>query len=232
MVNEFGRVIVVEDDILVSPCFLEYMNAALDKYAAHEQIFQVCGYMVPHRLQLSGVGLVRVGTCWGWGTWKRAWDYYSDDASSLFSQMNESAKSSFDLDGTCGNSADLAANASGVLNTWAVRWDASIYLRGGLSVLPGVSLTRNIGFGLDGTHCSPNRVARTLETQRLQRICPTLPDLPANPGEAADFVVAIQEYNRWQSAQWSAPGRLQQIIGRLRRAILRLFHAAKVGGAQ
>ncbi len=78
LVRQHGRVIVLEDDLLVAPDFLTFMNAALDRYADDARVMQVSGHMFdvdvgPHPVFLPFV------TSWGWGTWARAWDHFDPD---------------------------------------------------------------------------------------------------------------------------------------------------------
>ena len=73
LLEEHDRVIILEDDIVVSPVFLQFMHSALDVFQEREDIFQVSGYFVPHRQKLPAAGLLRVPACWGWATWRRAW---------------------------------------------------------------------------------------------------------------------------------------------------------------
>ena len=50
LVNEFGKVIVLEDDLIVSPGFLQYMNQALEIYQNENRVMQISGYMFPEYL--------------------------------------------------------------------------------------------------------------------------------------------------------------------------------------
>ena len=47
IVNEFGRIIVLEDDLLTSPYFLKFMNEALSLYEDEERVISVHGYIYP-----------------------------------------------------------------------------------------------------------------------------------------------------------------------------------------
>ena len=69
LVDQYGRIIVLEDDIVTSIGFLRYMNQALDMYAEDEQVFQVSGFMVPAKKKLEPCGFFRAPGSWGWATW-------------------------------------------------------------------------------------------------------------------------------------------------------------------
>ena len=47
IVNRYGKVIILEDDLVVSPYFLKYMNEALDLYEKEEKVISIHGYVYP-----------------------------------------------------------------------------------------------------------------------------------------------------------------------------------------
>jgi GT2 family glycosyltransferase len=101
IVNKYGRVIVLEDDIVTSPEFLVYMNNALELYKNDDSVMHVAGYSFPW-IDPAKVGsdtfFYRVPSCWGWATWARAWKHYNDNAPYLFVSLCEkNLLSSFDL---------------------------------------------------------------------------------------------------------------------------------------
>lgn len=81
VLGQYGRIIVLEDDILTAPSFLTFMNQALDKFEADDDIFSICGYNpVTAPCHLPGDSFAYdVFRSWGWGTWKRCWDSFSMD---------------------------------------------------------------------------------------------------------------------------------------------------------
>lgn len=154
--DRHDRAVVLEDDIVVSKGFLTYMNEALELYRDEPHAFQVSGYMVPPQRTFRrrrDTGFLRVTTSWGWGTWARAWQHYSDDAEALLDQVTAIGREAFDLDGTSFHVEELERNVSGDLRTWAVRWYASVFVRGGLCLYPRRSLVENGGLDGSGTHC-------------------------------------------------------------------------------
>lgn len=131
LLKDYERVIVIEDDILVSPGFLPFMHEGLEAFQERDEVMQISGYFVPHRQHLPAAGMLRVPACWGWATWRRAWQHYSDDAAALLSAVRARDVQAFDLNGSYANVEALEKNARGTLNTWFVRWYASVFLRGG-----------------------------------------------------------------------------------------------------
>ncbi len=157
LLSESESIIVLEDDLELSPGFLAYMNAALERYAGDERVMSVAGYLPPLDAELPETFLMRTTTSWGWATWRRAWADYEPDARSLAERIRKTGQlDSFNLDGGYDYFEQLRLNIEGRLKTWAVLWYASIFLRGGLTLHPRQSLVENIGHDHSGTHCAPD----------------------------------------------------------------------------
>lgn len=157
-----GRVIVVEDDLVVSPHFLRFMNDALDRYADDARIASVNGYMYPLSRPAPDLFFLRDADCWGWATWKRAWDVFDADGPRLLQRLEtEGLADFFDFDGGYPYMDMLRDQIAGRNNSWAVRWRASVILADMLSLFPGQSLVHNIGMDGSGEHCSASTVYDT-----------------------------------------------------------------------
>ena len=152
--QEFGRVIVIEDDLLVSPVFLDYMNQALRRYANDERVFQITGHMWP--IGVSGqqqAYFLPLTNSLGWGTWQRAWAHYDSAASAWPSiEGDRQRRKAFDLGGKFPFSAMMRKQLQGKIDSWAIRWYLAVFLRKGLVLHPASSLIVNIGFDGAGTH--------------------------------------------------------------------------------
>ena len=154
MLQKWERTIVIEDDVLVSPFFLEYMNAALDLYAADTRVASVQGYCYPVASPLPPTFFLRGADCWGWATWRRGWKLYRDDAAQLYKELvTADLVTDFDYQGSFRFSKALEQQANGATNSWAIRWYASAFLANALSLYPGRSLTQNIGMDGSGDNC-------------------------------------------------------------------------------
>ena len=157
IVNEYGKIIVVEDDIITSHYFLSYMNDALDLYENDETVCNIDGFLAPLEFnnmpQSFFMPLVEI---WGWGTWKRAWKNFEPDAYKLLSELKaKGLEQGFDCDGEFPAHVEmLKAQAEGKVNSWAIRWFASNYILGKLSLSPGQTFTINIGMDGTGVHCA------------------------------------------------------------------------------
>ncbi|HSA33830.1 MAG TPA: FkbM family methyltransferase [bacterium] len=155
-VERFGRVIVLEDDIVTSPVFLSYMNEALNLYENDEKVMHVSGFLPRSGFSwlLPPTFFLRFMSCWGWATWRRAWAKFNPDAKMLYDELlKRGALHDYNLDGVLSFHDQLEANISGTIRTWATKWFTTIYLEEGLCLYPRESLAQNIGFDGTGIHC-------------------------------------------------------------------------------
>ncbi len=147
------RVIVIEDDLLLSPHFLRYMNDALRLYADDRQVASIHAYCYPVRDPMPETFFLRGADCWGWATWRRAWSHFRADGAALLRELREQGLTrEFDLDGAYPFTRMLADQVAGRNDSWAIRWHASAYLADMLTLYPGRSLVHNIGNDASGTH--------------------------------------------------------------------------------
>ena len=154
VIGEHGRVIVLEDDLVTSHSFLSYMNRALEHYEAVDRVMHVGGYMYPINSRgLPSVFFNRHVSSWGWGTWSRAWQMFEPSVEHLASCFDDERRLYLNLDGAYDFWSHLEKNLKGELNTWAIRWYASVLLNKGLGLYPSTSLVENIGIDGSGVHC-------------------------------------------------------------------------------
>jgi acetyltransferase-like isoleucine patch superfamily enzyme len=166
VLNDEGRVIVLEDDLVVSPAFLEYMNQALETYQGDDDVMHVSGYMLPVDCELPDTLFYNAATCWGWGTWQRAWKFFRDAPEEQLHALSDHPKrDAFDCPPYCYLN-QLRDNVTGKVKTWDGMWHASIFLRGGLCLHPGRSLVQNIGHDGTGENCVPSRQFDTAVNER------------------------------------------------------------------
>jgi hypothetical protein len=156
MTKEFGRVIVLEDDLITSPHFLTYMNEALELYANDPKVASIHGYAYPTNHENAPQSyFLRGADCWGWGTWARAWEHLETDGRKLLNELTrQKLRRSFDYDGVAPYTRMLKNRIRGRNQSWAILWHASTYLKGMLTLYPAQSLVSNTGFDDTGVHCS------------------------------------------------------------------------------
>lgn len=153
VLSRSDRVIVLEDDITVSPYFLEFMNAGLEKYALDERVGSINAYVYPVKKQLPENFFLQYADCWGWGTWRRSWNLFNPDGAQLLLVLRDKNYTyRFDFSDTFPFAQMLEQQVLGKIDSWAIRWQASLFLAGKLSLYPSQSLINNIGFDGSGIH--------------------------------------------------------------------------------
>lgn len=150
VVSQYGRVIVVEDDVVTGPHFLAFMNEALDRYADDPKVWHVNGWTYPVELRPDdGPFFTPIMECWGWATWADRWRHYRKDPAGLLARWPKSMIERFNIGGGYDFWRDIRRNREGVVNTWGVFWYATIFEQGGLCLSPARSHVVNIG--IDGS---------------------------------------------------------------------------------
>ncbi|MEM8749323.1 MAG: hypothetical protein AAGF28_03430, partial [Pseudomonadota bacterium] len=139
LVERDGRAIVIEDDLDLAPCFIEYMNAALNRYADTESVFQISGHMfdVPAFSDRTEAIFLPFTTTWGWATWDRAWTHFDPEARGWERLNSDRAlRSRFNLNGTYDYTALMKMQMAGKSNSWGIRWYWSVFEQNGLVLFP------------------------------------------------------------------------------------------------
>jgi len=190
-------VIVMEDDLVTSPFFLQYMNEALALYRDDEAVVSIHGYVYPVKQALPETFFLRGADCWGWATWKRGWKLFEPDGQKLLNELKQRhLVKDFDMDGHFPYTDMLKDQIAGRVNSWAIRWHASAFLQNKFTLYPGTSLVNNIGFDNSGTHSgntdafSTKILDRPVELKRL--------DLREDTGART----AVKAYFKEQRRSW------------------------------
>jgi len=159
LTKQYGQVIVFEDDLISSPYTLTYFNDALNRYRNNEQVMHIGAYMY----NLKGDNrpesfFYRAATSWGWATWERSWKHFEPNIDKLMAQFNGKKIADFSIDHTMNFWKQMKDFKRGRNNSWAIRWYASIFLKGGLTLNPAQSLVNNIGHDGTGVHSGINDI--------------------------------------------------------------------------
>lgn len=155
VVNQYGKIIVLEDDIVTSRYFLAFMNDSLEFYLDKENIMSVSGYTYNYdsRLNKEDVFLFYGASSWGWATWVDRWskiDFEVKDFNlllrnkSLQKKFNRGGDFLFDM---------LKAQMRGEIDSWAVRFSYGHSKNNSFCLFPSKSMVQNIGHDNTGTHC-------------------------------------------------------------------------------
>jgi len=150
LVEKYGKVIVLEDDLITHPKFLEFMNKGLDAYEDDTNVASIHGFVYPIK-DLPETFFLKGADCWGWATWNRAWRVFERDGSLLLEELKKQKTTyEFDFGGSYPYTKMLKDQINGRNNSWAIRWYASAFLRNMVTLYPRESLVAHIGYC--GTH--------------------------------------------------------------------------------
>lgn len=156
IIEQYGRVIVVEDDLVLSPFFLDYMNGALDFYENEENIWSISGYSFPMKSMKHyphDVFYSYRGCSWGWATWSDRWKTVDWDVKDYRKASGDSEwirrfnRGGGDLFGM------LQAQMEGKIDSWAIRWCFAQCNQEKYTIYPKYSYLGNDGCDGSGTNC-------------------------------------------------------------------------------
>ena len=203
ILTEYESIIVLEDDILTSPYFLQFMLDGIELYRDSPEVGSITGYTPPITQGLPETFFLRGADCWGWATWRDRWALYRHDAKAMAREIRDrSLAREFDLLGHYPYLAMLEGRAAGKNNSWAICWHAGCFLAGKLILYPGKSLVSNIGLDNSGEHCGPSALLSTkIDAERPVRV-QSIP-LIVDPGifntYSSHFIVANQRLKKVRS---------------------------------
>lgn len=157
VINRYGKVIVLEDDIESGTDFLAFMNAMLDRYQDEQRIFTVSGYSYPLdclRIYPYSAHFSYRASSWGWGTWKDRWDSIDWDLHKK-NHFNRSISLQRKFNEGGGDLSQMLINQEkGRIDSWAVRMVFNVCMQNKIHLLASKPKTRNIGLDNSGTHSS------------------------------------------------------------------------------
>ena len=142
--------IILEDDCLPDPTFFSFCTELLNRYRANERIMHIGGITFQpddERVDKASYYFSGFTPIWGWATWRRAWAHYNSDPTDNLRNLRLEPPYFTDR-----QQWYIKQVQTGRMDTWDIQWLVAVRSRAGLSIIPAVSLIRNIGFGLDATH--------------------------------------------------------------------------------
>ena len=150
--NLHHSAIIIEDDLIVHPKFLDFMSSGLEKYSSEKLVASVQGFSLVEQNSDQSYFL-QGADCWGWATWRDRWESICWDSEALISQIKDSGKSkAFNFENTYNFMRLLELNSRKKIDSWAILWQASMFLQERVSLYPPFNLVLNEGFGEDATH--------------------------------------------------------------------------------
>jgi hypothetical protein len=218
--QKFGRTIVVEDDLVVSPDFLDYMLQALDRYQEYANVYQISGFMYPISHPTSpDAFFLPLSTTWGWATWERAWRIFSWDAGKALVQLADTKKSKqFDLDGSFPYTAMLRQREEAHNDSWGILWWYVVFQADGLVLHPRQSLVWNGGFDNSGIHSGAP--SYTMQSARDSINQPRLGKPLVYPKEVIIDQEAFNRLKKYLRSRSNRRNRLMGMLLKLRRTLI------------
>lgn len=156
VIEKYGRAIVVEDDIVVHPFFLRFMNEVLGFYEQDPRIFMIGGFRLNFKIPwwyFHDVFIVHRSCSWGWATWSDKWakaDWKVKGFDALYSDPAEVKR--FNRGGE-DMMPMLQAQKEGKIDSWAIRWDYCMYKNDAYCIMPIETFVYNIGVDGSGVNC-------------------------------------------------------------------------------
>ena len=164
IINEYDRVIVLEDDLITTPNFLNFMNQALEFYDSDKKIQSINGFSLDlesTKRYEKDVFFMNRTYSWGWATWRNKWDLCEFDEKYIRDSLNSNDIKEFKKYFGEDIFRMLLSSLNGVNDSWYVRWVYSHFINSHFSVYPVESKVFNIGYGTDATHCTTIDVLKT-----------------------------------------------------------------------
>ena len=154
--SQVERAIIIEDDCVPNPDFFSFCDALLDKYESDPRVWVVTGnnWQDGKRRGSASYYFSKYNHCWGWATWRRAWQHYQVDMP-YWSEWKHSAdwrRKTPDPVERSVWTAIFDRMQRGEIDTWDYQWTGCVWHHGGLTATPNVNLVTNIGFGPEATH--------------------------------------------------------------------------------
>jgi GT2 family glycosyltransferase len=156
IVEQYGNVIVLEDDMEVAPNFLTFMNKALIQYEKEKKIWHIGAWnedVFGEYETCADAVCWRFMNCWGWATWEDRWSHFVKNPKELIDSFSDEDIYRFNLNGANNFWDQVVNNMNGKINTWAIFWYATIFKNSGLCLNAFHSLVKNIGLDGSGVHC-------------------------------------------------------------------------------
>ncbi len=156
--EQVEKAIILEDDCLPHPTFFRFCEELLEKYRDDERVMMIGGTnsLFSQRQPPYSYHFSRIGTSWGWATWRRAWQHF-DFEIKLWPALRNTPWLQDILEDPkavahCQDLYDKTYAGSDQVDYWDHQWSFTCWAQNGLVILPNINLVSNLGFGLDATH--------------------------------------------------------------------------------
>ena len=171
VLKQYDRAIICEDDIIVTPCFLTFMNKALDVYNPIKKIFTISA-TIPFDAQadVNSVVFGEIASCWGWAIWRDRWKLYEKNIEKSFNELRDmELRKRLNIDNRINIAWQIDANYKKERNSWAVYLNYACVKHNKLNVYPPRTIVKNIGQDGSGIHavCSETIQSQNIDVSLL-----------------------------------------------------------------
>ena len=163
--------IILEDDCLPDQSFFRFCAELLEYYRHDTRIMAISGNNFQQGQQRGKYSYYfsQRPHCWGWATWRRAWQMYHVSIEYFEEIIAEPTYLEF-THWPMFNSfhyANIINAYQHKVDSWAYLWGFTTAVNHGLSILPQRNLVKNIGFGIEGTHTTGKAGKYAIETHSI-----------------------------------------------------------------
>lgn len=198
VIRRHGKVIVMEDDLITSKYFLEYMNVALEKYEFVKNVFSITGYShFPNGHEtLPESYFIKVFSSWSWATWSDRWATFDEQAVGWEeTKTNPEVARAFDYENSFDNCLMLKNQMEDhIINSWAIRAYWTMFKQDGVTLFTNKRLCENIGNDGSGVHCGADNgyVMTELEEVRITQF----PNVTAERPEVRSELISLKQQQK------------------------------------
>lgn len=192
--------IIVEDDLITAPNFLDFMNQSLRHYADRRRVYSVAGYTMPFSRPADyrpDAYFIPRHSPWGWATWADRWQSVDWDMTDYPAFIKDQEQQKAFMQGGSDLMNMLRNQMEGRADAWDIRFCYNRFKENGLTVYPTVSKVQNIGFGIEATHTNAYNRYKTQLDRGTQRVF----DLP-------EVVQTTDYFHRRTLQRYSLPVRI------------------------
>jgi hypothetical protein len=207
--NQYGRAIVLEDDIETSEYFLTFMNDGLNFYRDDKRVYSISGCTYPADLadMKSDTFFLRIPLCWGWATWQDRWQDFEKNLDDINAVSNSLIKF-INFNGTNNFFQQAKLNLTGKANTWFIFWYLTLAKKNAVTLFPKKSLANNIGLDGTGDNCG----STSIFDQKLQKTF-----VPISIIDVKEDSYAVEQHIKYFKS--TRIGLTRRIVARINRII-------------
>lgn len=212
-INEYGRVIVLEDDLVTSPYFLRYMNEGLEFYHDNHQIMSISGYTLPPTSMkfpknfADDVYLNYRNSSWGWATWADRWDLVDWEIKDFHQFINDPEQKKLFNRGGDDLTNMLISQMEGKIDSWAIRFSYAHFKQRMYSICPHNSYVNNIGHDGTGTHCGETHIFEN-NLSKAKQTCNFIKGIQINE----DVMLEFKKFYRKRSLPVQGVNKILRIL--------------------